>query len=376
VGFDAVIVGGGLQGGLLALALLARRNGTQIALIERGPALGGNHTWCFQRGDVPDEARRWLDPLVIASWPEHEVAFPRRRRVLRSVYAAMTSARLDEVVRARLEAAAGCRLLLSSEVTAVESGAAIVASGERIEGRLVVDARGPEPVRPGARTAYQKFFGLEVTAGRDLERPVLMDATVPQRDGMRFLYLLPLGRGRVLAEETFFSPAPGLDRAALRASVLGLLDARGLEPREVVREEEGELPLPWEPLHAPQPAGGPLVAGVRGGFYHPATGYSLGPAARLALAVAAAPTPAAALAAVVELGRAHERQAAFARLLNRFVFAGWPPGEWYRVFEWFYRLPPGCIARFYALETTATDRARILLGIPPPGLSLHRAVLG
>ena len=41
----------------------------------------------------------------------------------------------------------------------------------------------------------------------------------------------------------------------------------------------------------------------------------------------------------------------------------------------FYRLPEAVIRRFYALELTAMDRARILVGRPPRGMSL-RAALG
>jgi len=43
------------------------------------------------------------------------------------------------------------------------------------------------------------------------------------------------------------------------------------------------------------------------------------------------------------------------------------------VLERFYRLPESSIARFYALSTTAFDRARILCGRPPRGMSFGRA---
>jgi lycopene beta-cyclase len=42
--------------------------------------------------------------------------------------------------------------------------------------------------------------------------------------------------------------------------------------------------------------------------------------------------------------------------------------------ERFYELPEPSIARFYALSTTAFDRARSLCGRPPRGLSLGRAL--
>ena len=46
-----------------------------------------------------------------------------------------------------------------------------------------------------------------------------MDATVPQRDGFRFMYVLPLAEDRLLVEDTTFSDSPRLDQEALRESV-------------------------------------------------------------------------------------------------------------------------------------------------------------
>lgn len=374
---DIAIVGGGLQGGMIALSLLARRPEARVAIVERDVALGGNHTWCFNEGDVPPSAAAWLAPLVVRRWPGSEVRFPRRRRTLALPYAAVTAERLAEVVTSRLEAAPSGEVLLGAEVSALEERGVVLADGRRLEARLVVDARGPERPPPGVRMAFQKFVGLEVSleAPHGLELPILMDATVPQRDGFRFLYLLPFGPRELLAEETYFSPTGAMDREALRRSVLDYLDGRGMAVREVHREEHGVLPMPWDAWHEPPGAAGPLRAGYRGGFFHPATGYSFGPAARLADAIGAA-GPEGALAAARALGLSHERRARFPRLLNRMVFRGWPPSSWWEVFEWFYRLDEGIVGRFYALETTPADGARIFLGLPPRRMSVAGMMAG
>jgi lycopene beta-cyclase len=46
----------------------------------------------------------------------------------------------------------------------------------------------------------------------------------------------------------------------------------------------------------------------------------------------------------------------------------------WRVFERFYRLPEDLIERFYALSLSLPDRARILVGRPPRGFSIARAL--
>ena len=100
--FDYVLVGGGLQNALLALALRARRPGSRVALVERAASLGGNHTWSFHEGDVPEAAREWVEPLVARRWPSYDVRFPGLERTLRHAYATIPSARVDAVVRERL----------------------------------------------------------------------------------------------------------------------------------------------------------------------------------------------------------------------------------------------------------------------------------
>jgi lycopene beta-cyclase len=237
---------------------------------------------------------------------------------------------------------------------------------------VVVDARGPESAPATTGGGYQKFLGLELRLGRPGPGlPMIMDATVPQDDGFRFVYRLPLGADRVLVEDTYYSDTAALDRDQLRARVLRYAEDQGLEVREVLREETGVLPVPWA---APErrPPGGPLRAGYAGGFFHPTTGYSLPVAARLAERLAAVP-PEEAPTAARALAKEHEGRARFCRLLNWLLFRAYPADQRFHVLERFYGLPEATIARFYALELTMGDRARLLLGRPPAGLSLRAA---
>lgn len=375
--FDYALVGGGLQNGLLALAIRARQPSARIVLVERGAALGGNHTWCFHAGDLPDGAHAWIDPVVVARWPGYEVAFPGRHRMLESPYACVSSTSLAHCVAGAL-APSGSRLLVHARADEVAADHVVVqhASGARetIAATAVIDARGPEH---GARTdcGWQKFLGQEVVlaAPHDLARPILMDATVPQRDGFRFMYVLPLASDRLLVEDTYFSDGSFLDIASLRAEIASYAAARGWHIAGVEREETGVLPMPWQ-LAAPEPRA-PLVAGYAGGWFHPVTGYSFPIAARLAAFVAARPASELFGDALTSFATAHGRQLAFALRLARMLFRWFSPAQRHHVLARFYRLPEPAIRRFYALELTALDRARIFAGPPPRGIS-WRAVLG
>jgi lycopene beta-cyclase len=369
--FDLVLVGGGLQNALIALARTHADPAARIALIERDGRFGGNHTWCFHAGDVPIAARPFVDPLIEYRWDGYDVLFPSRSREIRSRYAGLSSAHLARVVEERLGRQPGCALLRHTTATRITGRQVTLQDGRTLEGALVVDARGPEPSPPRGTCGFQKFVGQEfqTTRPHGLARPIVMDARVPQTDGFRFFYVLPLAPDRLLIEDTRFSDRPDLDRDALRAEIGAYAAARGLGLQSMIREEEGVLAMPWTGA-GPSHGGSPVVAGYRGGWAHPATGYSFPLALRLALLVGQ-DTGGRPGEAVARLARQLRPQMRFARLLNRLLFRWYLPDQRRDVFDRFYRLPEPAIRRFYALRTTRLDRARMLVGRPPRGLSLR-----
>lgn len=373
---EYVLVGGGLQNALVVLALLEQRPDARLTVIEREPSLGGNHTWCFHAHDVPEAARSWLDALVVKRWPAHDVLFPGHRRRLNDEYNAVTSTRLHQVVSERLRLAPGARLVTAS-VRDVEPCRVTLEDGTELHAELVIDARGPGQGVPAEAGGYQKFLGLELSLAKASapDVPMLMDASVPQLDGFRFMYVLPWAGDRVLVEDTYYSTSPHLDRDALTESVIEYAGQHGMRIDRVLREESGVLPIPTR--HAAAPAiTGALRAGYGGGLFHPTTGYSLPVALRFALFIASRPAAAARGADYARWLREHRKQQRFCVRLNRLLFEAFAPEQRHHVLERFYRLPVETIRRFYALETTATDRARILCGRPPSGFSLRRLIAG
>jgi len=374
---DYALVGGGLQNGLIALALRARQPRSRIVMFERGPAIGGNHTWCFHAGDLDAERAAWIDPLVVTRWPGYDVAFPAHARRLESPYACVTSDRLAAVVGDAL-AVDGSELCLRTSAVEVGSDRVVVRDAEgqqrEVRARVVIDARGPDASAQSA-CGWQKFVGQELVldAPHGLDRPMLMDATVAQLDGFRFVYVLPLAADRLLVEDTYFSDRAYLDVGELRERIAAYVNARGFRVASVAREEVGVLPLPWR--SDPPSTTRPLVGGYGGGWFHPVTGYSFPIASRLAALIASLPPDQLFGAALEEHARVHARQQRFALRLNRMLFHWFAPADRYRVLERFYRLSAEMVTRFYALELTAMDRARILLGRPPRGLSV-RGMLG
>jgi len=374
--FDYLLVGGGLGNCLIALSLLDARPELRVGLVEQHQALGGNHVWCFHAGDVPAEARALVSKLVVVSWPRHEVRFPELQRTLEEPYAAVRSERLNQVVTQAFQERPGSRLWLGERAARVTANSVTLASGQTLEATVVIESRGPDALTSSG-AGYQKFLGLELKLRRPspTQHPILMDALLPQRDGFRFMYVLPFSSDRVLIEDTYFSDSPTLDRELLAAAIMDYAAANGFDVEHVVREERGVLPLPTRVSHDPNPVPeGPLVAGYQGSWFHPVTGYSFPVAVRLASAIAAAAPLALRSQVWPALLREQRSQLRFCLLLNKLLFGAFAPEQRRNVIERFYRLPPESVRRFYAMTLTNTDKARILCGRPPRGFSLRRVL--
>ena len=100
--FDCVIVGGGLAGGLIALALHRARPSMRIAVVEAGRTIGGTHRWSWFESDLSDEGQALLSGFRKTEWNDgYDVIFPDYRRTLATAYRSMASADFHEgLVRA------------------------------------------------------------------------------------------------------------------------------------------------------------------------------------------------------------------------------------------------------------------------------------
>ncbi|MFN4134134.1 MAG: lycopene beta-cyclase CrtY [Novosphingobium sp.] len=372
---DIAILGGGLAGGLVALALKRARPDLSLLLVEQGSTIGGNHVWSFFGTDVGKAGRELLDGMIVAAWPEYTVHFPRYERRLRTSYYSITSARFDRIVRERLGEGA---ILTGVRALACSSTNATLSNGTRIEAGAVIDARGLRDVSH-LSGGWQKFVGrrFRLAAPHGLDAPVVKDATVEQIDGYRFVYCLPFTADEIFVEDTYYADDPELDIDAIRTRIDDYVKARGWQVEEVLDEEHGVLPVvAGGDFSAFWRASGGAVAraGVRAGLFQAVTSYSLPDAVKYALALAREKDLGGdALAAFSEhWAREHWQRSAYFRALSALLFAGAEPQDRYRVLERFYSLRHGLIERFYAGRTTVLDKARILAGRPP--LPITRAL--
>ena len=363
---DLILAGGGLANGLLAYRLRTQRPELRLLVIDQAPQLG-NATWSFHAADLTPAQNAWMEPFVGHRWECYDVAFPAFNRRIELGYRSVPAARF----RAVLSEALGSDLRLNTAIEAIRPDGVTLRTGERLDARAVIDGSG---FRPSQRMIqrYQKFLGLEIrlVAPHGLDAPIMMDATVEQEDGFRFIYILPFASDRLLIEDTYYADTNDLPRETLRARILSYAALRGWTPAEIMREESGVLPVTlsgnitgfWNDIEAGLPR-----SGMRAGLFHPTTGFSLPDAVRLADNLVKLPAlSSAGMDSVVRhVATERWRRHAFFRLLNRMLFLAGPPRERFIIMRRFYTLSEALIARFYAGNLTLVDQARLLIGRPP-----------
>ena len=280
--YDIIFVGGGLANTLAAYRIAHRHPNLRLCLLERGPVLGGEHTWSFHTSDVSAEQMAWLQPFVTYAWPRQEIRFPNRRRVLDVGYNSIASATLHHTASAKF----GDAIRLNCPIDTITQHSVITSGGEELTARCVIDGRGLAP-SDSLALGYQTFLGLEIeTAEPHGQRhPIIMDATIDQLDGYRFVYTLPFADNRILIEDTYYNDTDGYDETALETRIADYAAARGWTISRIVRRENGILPIVlagdidafWDADHSSLPR-----TGLRAALFHPVTGYSVPDAVRVA----------------------------------------------------------------------------------------------
>lgn len=375
---DIAILGGGLAGGLIALALARHRPDLTLLLVEQDERLGGNHVWSFFSTDTDQPATELLAPMLEATWSDYDVRFPSHTRTLHTRYQAMTSARFDAALRAALPEDA---ILSGQPVASCTADEVMLSDGTMISAGGVIDARGLLDASHFTG-GWQKFVGqkLKLTAPHGLDRPIVMDATVAQLDGYRFMYALPFAPDVVFLEDTYYSDSCDLDRPLLRTRIAEYAAAKGWQIDSVLNEEHGVLPVVaggdfdkfWK-------AGGEGTAraGSRAGLFHSLTSYSVPDAVRFALALAkeTALDGASLQSFSARWAAQHWRAQSYYRTLSALLFAAAEPEARYHMLQRFYRLQPKLIERFYSGRSTPFDKFRILAGNPPVPISSALGVL-
>ncbi|WP_255507068.1 lycopene cyclase family protein [Mycolicibacterium sp. 018/SC-01/001] len=282
---DVCVVGAGPAG--TALAGACARLGLTTALVDVAPDRPWTATYGMWSPELPPE----LPAGVVAARAAGRVRAV-SDRLLGWEYAVLDVPALQAHLSGELS---GVRVYAGRVVESPKPGIVALADGTELRASVVVDAGGQ--ARPlnrrrrgrerAAQTAYGMFLDEELAA--PLIEPgeaLFMDWRQEHgEDGWpTFLYVIPLGGGRVLVEETSLARRPGLPLPTLHRRLCARLDRYGIAPPADAPVERVAFTVD-HPRHR---ASGVLGFGAAAPLIHPATGFSLATSLRLAPQVAAA----------------------------------------------------------------------------------------
>ncbi|XUU60905.1 lycopene beta-cyclase CrtY [Erythrobacter sp. HA6-11] len=381
--YDVAIAGGGLAGGLIALALHRHAPDVRFIVLEAGEVLGGNHRWSWFETDLSEDGEKLLGDFTLNRWDEgYDIAFPKYEKTLETAYRSLAS---EDFHRYLIEELPTESVRFGARVETLDESSITLTGGERIEAKRVIDCRTFKP-SPHLAGGWQVFLGQHIQCDEPhgLTRPVIMDATVDQvsphgnGSAYRFVYVLPLSETEVFIEDTYYADHPKMDKEQLWSRTQAYAHQRGWHG-EVIAHETGILPVlsggNLDAALSERRVAGVAMAGAQGGFSHPLTSYTLPFAVENALAIAellnSQPhTTGSDLAAFCKSrSESHWRRTSFYRMLSRMLFEAANPEERVVVFQHFYDLSDDLVERFYAGGSTWSDKIRILSGEPPVPIS-------
>ncbi|WP_308165335.1 lycopene cyclase family protein [Nocardia noduli] len=308
-----VVCGLGPAGRAVASRCLAR--GLTVTVVDPVPLRRWTATYAAWADELPD----WLDPRVVAATVDRPIVWGYRRHEVDRRYVVFDTERL----RASLNIDGAT--VLADRVTELGRDSVVCASGTVLGADRVIDARGvARSPALAEQTAYGVVLGPERTEGIE---PAFMDwrrdngATTDAPPS--FLYVVPLGGGAMLLEETCLAGRPALSTRELRDRLVHRLRSRGIELDGDETVERVRFPV--QGGHQ-----GRHRFGAAGGFTHPATGYS----------VAAALAAADAVAADSPVHPLRTRAVAALRAAGLRALLAMPPRDMPEFFDAFFTLPP------------------------------------
>lgn len=283
---DVLIIGAGPTA--LSLAAECAKHSLQTQVVAPSP----RERWKPNYGLWLDEL---VDPSLLAcvrhQWDRPAVWFGDTKRSLDRVYALFETERLQQQLLN--QCTSGGVEFHSAKVVAVDAqkgkASTTTDQGETLDSQVVVDASGPNTtfiVRKGRfQAGYQVAVGYWIEVDRHPFGPgemALMDyravPTFPDSDPS-FLYALPVSDRLIFVEETSLVSRPPLNFETLESRLADRLEHMGIVPLQILEKEYCQFPMG---LPLPREDQNILAFGAAASMVHPATGYQLAHALRLA----------------------------------------------------------------------------------------------
>ncbi len=273
---DFILAGGGLAALSLAYHLVhSPLRDRSILIVDRDAKVRNDRTWCFWT----DQATPF-DGIVARSWQQLRFVGTDFDKVIglgKYRYRLIRGIDFYNFVRENLRRYGNVEFRQGT-VDGVKEGvdcASTLVDGETFSGRWLFDSRlqlsalRPDPARYHSLRQYFRGWLVETTRPAfDPATPCFMDMRTPQKNELRFFYVLPYSKRQALIEFVTLTPDNG--RAALKAY---LEETLGIHDYALSSVEGGASPLTDYPFRR-RAGRRTMNIGTCGGRCKPSTGYA------------------------------------------------------------------------------------------------------
>lgn len=381
--YEFVILGAGCAGLSLCYYLLELGVESPILILDQREGFEDDRTWCFW--DVEPTPFSHLAVHSWNSWSLTAEGSTVLQTTNRYPYLCLIGADFYEYALRRIANHDNVTVRLAENVESYKEHAGetyVKTSGGNYTTRHVFDGRGLpqgskafEEARRGSSWLPQKFLGLRLRTERDVFDPevcTLMDFSVDQGRGLRFTYVLPVGKRAALVENVYLSD-PRITAEEHRAELAAYLQGSyGLSPGDYVVEGEERGFIPMTDYSFDRRLGERAYSiGMLGGESRPSTGYTFLRIQRYCRRLAESVVSGAKIPAQVDSRRYDLLDGVFLSFMLEYPERC--PAVYHRMFS---SVPVDSLVRFLTEKSSPFDELKLVMAMPKAsfiGLAFRRA---
>ena len=278
--YDYVIVGGGMSGLSLAkeMILAGLTKEKKLLVIEKRDKYERDKIWSFWNIDQSNYQK-----VTLKTWGSFSLSYHDEEIIIDNTYnyVSVDSKLFYSEIIDKINSDKNSTIMMNSRVKHIHYNDNVISielsNQIHIKTKYLFDSSYEiNSINLGPYDLYQHFKGIEIEIKNDKFDPEkfnLMDFNSPQKDGLHFMYILPLSKRKALIEATWFSKQV-LSNERYQSYIDNYLEKIGITKYDIHYEEIGVIPMFVSSLNHSPKLNNLIYIGTKGGLTRSSTGYT------------------------------------------------------------------------------------------------------